>query len=71
LTIEEVEVLLPLASDQLFRNEFIDTRLPGYKKDNEKVQLAKSVISRVKERLREAQQKNGNARPAKAGSSFA
>jgi hypothetical protein len=73
LTIEELEVILPLASDQLFRNEFIDTRLPGFKRDSEKVQLAKAVISRLKERLRLAQQKtgNGNSRPAKAGSSVA
>lgn len=73
LTIEELEVILPLASDQLFRNEFIDTRLPGFKRDSEKVQLAKAVISRLKERLRLAQQKtgNGNSRQAKAGSSVA
>lgn len=71
LTIEELEVLLPLAADQLFRNEFIDTRLPGFKKDNEKVQLAKAVIGRLKERLRLAQQKNTNGRQAKAGSSVA
>jgi hypothetical protein len=71
LTLEELEVLLPLASDQLFRNEFIDTRLPGFKRDSEKVQLAKAVISRTKERLRLAQQKTANGRQAKAGSSGA
>jgi len=56
LTIEELEVLLPLASDQLFRNEFIDIRIPGFEQNREKVQAAKAVISRIKERLQQAQQ---------------
>ena len=54
-------MLLPLASDQLFRNEFIDTRLPGFERNNEKLQSAKAVLNRVKERLRQAQQKPGDA----------
>ena len=57
LTVEELEVLLPLASDQLFRNEFIDTRMPGSKKSIEEIRSAKALISRIKERLRQAQQK--------------
>ena len=56
LSIEELEVMLPLASDQLFRNEFIDIRIPGYEQNREKVQAAKAVINRIKERLREVQQ---------------
>jgi hypothetical protein len=55
LTIEELEVLLPLASDQLFRNEFIDIRIPGFERNREKIQSAKAVISRIKERLHLAQ----------------
>jgi hypothetical protein len=61
LTVEELEVLLPLASDQLFRNEFIDTRIPGFKRNSAKLQSAKAVISRIKERLRQAQQESGDA----------
>jgi hypothetical protein len=56
LTIEELSVLLPLASDQLFRNEFIDIRIPGYEQNREKVKAAKAVISRIKDRLYQAQQ---------------
>jgi hypothetical protein len=61
LTFQELEVLLPLASDQLFRNEFIDKRMPGFPKSREQVQAAKATISRIKERLLEAQQKSGDA----------
>ena len=65
LTIEELEVLLPLASDQLFRNEFIDTRIPGFEKNSEKLRSAKAVVVRLKERLLQAQQKSGGTRAAK------
>ena len=58
LSIEELEVLLPLASDQLFRNEFIDIRFPGFEQNREKIQSAKAVISWIKERLLEAQQQH-------------
>jgi hypothetical protein len=63
LTIEELGVLLPLASNQLFRNEFIDIRFPGFEKNREKVQSAKAVISRLKERLYAAQQVSGVTLP--------
>ncbi|HYM05132.1 MAG TPA: hypothetical protein VEU11_01100 [Terriglobales bacterium] len=61
LTIEELEVLLPLASDQLFRNEFIDIRIPGFEQNREKLQSAKAVVSRIKERLHQAQQQTAIA----------
>ena len=31
LTAKELELLCSLASDQLFRREFVDSRLPGFK----------------------------------------
>ena len=58
LTIQELEVLLPLASDQLFRNQFIDTRFPGFEKYIPEIQSAKAVINRIKDRLHLAQQKS-------------
>ena len=51
---------MPLASDQLFRNEFIDNRMPGFPKSREDVQAAKATINKIKERLIEAQQKTGD-----------
>jgi hypothetical protein len=61
LTFAELELLLPLASDQLFRNQFIDTRFPGSEKNITEILSAKAVINRIKERLLQAQQKFGNA----------
>jgi hypothetical protein len=58
LTIQELEVLLPLASEQLFRNQFIDTRFPGFEKYIPEIQSAKAVINRIKDRLHLAQQKS-------------
>ena len=60
LTVDELEVLLPLASDQLFRNEFIDIRFPGFDKHIEQIRSAKAVIGRIKERLQQAQQNSGD-----------
>lgn len=60
LTFQELEVLLPLATDQLFRNEFIDRRMPGFKKSHEEIQAAKAMLNQIKERLRLAQEKPGN-----------
>jgi hypothetical protein len=60
LTFAELEVLLPLASDQLFRNEFIDKRIPGFQKTREEVQAAKALVSQIKERMLEARQKSGD-----------
>jgi len=58
VSFQELEVLLPLAADQLFRNEFIDRRIPGFQKSREEIQAAKAVISQIKERLLQAQQKS-------------
>jgi hypothetical protein len=60
LTFQELEVLLPLATDQLFRNEFIDRRIPGFQKSHEEIQAAKATLNQIKERLRLAQEKPGN-----------
>jgi hypothetical protein len=63
LTIQELEVLLPLALDQLFRNEFIDIRIPGFEQNREKIQTAKAVINGIKERLQQVQQQSAGAVP--------
>jgi hypothetical protein len=48
LTIKELELLTSLASDQLFRREFIDPRLPGYKTNSGEVSLGKSLVARLR-----------------------
>ena len=48
LTAQELELLRSLASDQLFRREFIDPRLPGYKPNPAELSLGKKLIERMR-----------------------
>jgi hypothetical protein len=48
LNIKEIELLTSLASDQLFRREFIDPKLPGYKSNSAEMSLGKSLVSRLR-----------------------
>ena len=46
-TIEELEILLRLATDQLFRKEFIDSRLPGCRPDIAELKMGKQLVQRI------------------------
>lgn len=48
LTTKELELLSSLASDQLFRREFIDPRIPGYKSNTADVSLGKQLVERLR-----------------------
>lgn len=48
LTVKEVELLTTLASDQLFRKEFIDPRMPGYRFNPEEMHLGKTLVGRLR-----------------------
>jgi hypothetical protein len=48
LTVEELEMLATLASDQLFRKEFIDPKMPGHRSNSEEVKLGKALVGRLK-----------------------
>ncbi len=48
LTIKEVKLLANLASDQLFRREFIDPKMPGYKSDSGEISLGKVLVARLR-----------------------
>jgi hypothetical protein len=48
LTIEELKLLASLASDQLFRRQFIDSKMPGYKQNPEEMSLAKALVARLR-----------------------
>jgi hypothetical protein len=48
LTAEELKLLTTLASDQLFRREFIDPRMPGYKRNSAEVKLGKELVGRLR-----------------------
>jgi len=47
LTSEELELLSSLASDQLFRREFIDPKMPGHKSNPGAIRLGKQLVERL------------------------
>lgn len=51
LSIKELELLTTLASDQLFRREFIDPKMPGHKPDFGEISLGKALVSRLRSLL--------------------
>jgi hypothetical protein len=48
LTPAELSLLSSLASDQLFRREFIDSRIPGFRSDDEGLTLGKRLVERLR-----------------------
>jgi hypothetical protein len=47
-TPEELGVLTTMASDQLFRKQFIDPKMPGFTPNHEELDLCKSVVGRLR-----------------------
>jgi hypothetical protein len=47
-TAAELALLRSLAADQLFRREFIDPRLPGYRANAAEIALGKQVVERLR-----------------------
>jgi hypothetical protein len=54
VTLEELLLVTSLISDQLFRREFIDPKMPGYKGDPTELALGKDLVLRLKSVIREA-----------------
>jgi hypothetical protein len=48
LTEQELGLLATLASDQLFRREFIDPKMPGYKFNAGELSLGKKLVERLR-----------------------
>jgi hypothetical protein len=48
LTAIELSLLTALASDQLFRREFIDPKMPGHRADPEGLRIGKNLVERLK-----------------------
>jgi hypothetical protein len=59
VTVEELRLLASLASDQLFRRQFIDPKMPGYKGTREDLDLGKAILGRMQSLLGEARNTNG------------
>ena len=47
VTVDELRLLASLASDQLFRRQFIDPKMPGYKGDPEEIDIGKALVRRM------------------------
>ena len=47
LTLEELRLLATLASDQLFRKQFIDPKMPGYRPNSAEMNLGKTLVARL------------------------
>ena len=47
-TLTELQILTGLAADQLFRKEFIDSRLPGFKHNVPELNVGKQLIQRMR-----------------------
>jgi hypothetical protein len=54
VTLEELLLLTTLMSDQLFRREFIDPKMPGYKGDPAELVMGKDLVLRFRSMAREA-----------------
>lgn len=48
MTAQELELLISLASDQLFRREFIDPRMPGHRANAAEMEMGKALVSRLR-----------------------
>jgi len=48
MTATELELLTSLAADQLFRREFIDPKMPGYRTNSAELSLGKALVARLR-----------------------
>lgn len=54
MTLQELLLVTTLMSDQLFRREFIDPKMPGYKADPAELAMGKDLVLRLKGLLQQA-----------------
>jgi hypothetical protein len=67
LTVEELRLIANLASDQLFRREFIDPRMPGHRATPGEVAFGKALIARLRLMIDEGSRDTTSAPPAGNG----
>jgi len=47
-TVEELSALTDMASNQLFRKQFIDPKMPGFIPNHEELGLCKNLVGRLR-----------------------
>jgi hypothetical protein len=62
VTLQELLLLTTLMSDQLFRREFIDPKMPGYKRDPAELAMGKDLVLRLKSLARQASESQGGSK---------
>jgi hypothetical protein len=62
-TPEELGVLTTMASDQLFRKQFIDPKMPGFVQNHDELDLCKSVVGRLRTAVEDGRGKPEPAAP--------
>ncbi|HUK18864.1 MAG TPA: hypothetical protein VLW65_20735 [Bryobacteraceae bacterium] len=61
LTVEELALVTSLASDQLFRKEFIDPKMPGYKADPAELAMGKDLVVRLRSIVKQASESSAGS----------
>jgi hypothetical protein len=64
VTVQELLLVTTLMSDQLFRREFIDPKMPGYKGDPAELAMGKDLVLRWKSMVRQASATGSDPRRA-------
>ena len=54
LTLEELQELLELVDNQLFRMKYIDPKIPGHKTNPEKLRAATSAVQALRDTFKTA-----------------
>jgi len=54
LSLEEIQALLEMVENQLFRMKFIDTKIPGHRANPEKIRHSSSAVSTLQEAMKKA-----------------
>lgn len=54
LSLEEIQALLEMVENQLFRMKFIDSKMPGHKANPEKQLAATAAVNTLQEAFRKA-----------------
>lgn len=64
-TTEELGLLTTMASDQLFRKQFIDSKMPGFKPNREELDVCKNLVGRLRSVVDEQRTKSASSAPPK------
>jgi hypothetical protein len=64
-TPEELGILTTMASDQLFRKQFIDSKMPGFKANREELDICKNLVGRLRSVVDEQRAKAASSSPVK------